>query len=93
MSLLQILSALELMDSESMAVAVDNLGLRNPLSTPSRFYLLVETHGSNATHDEEVRARALCRAPAPRRRATRPQNTRAVCRNYLRLWSLSWPTD
>jgi hypothetical protein len=28
--------------------------IRDPLSSPSPFYILVETHGSNEAHDTEV---------------------------------------
>lgn len=28
--------------------------IRDPLSTPSPFYILIETHGSNEAHDTEV---------------------------------------
>ena len=46
------MSAYEFMDSQSMECAEQNLKLTNPLS-PSRFYVLVETSGSNGGHDEE----------------------------------------
>ena len=46
------LSAFEFMDNLSMACVCSNLGLSNPIGD-SNFYVLVETSGSNAAHDEE----------------------------------------
>ena len=48
----EILSAFEFMDNLSMACVCSNLGLSNPIGD-SNFYVLVETSGSNANHDEE----------------------------------------
>lgn len=48
----EILSACELMDAASMVVNKNNLDLDNPLSEQP-FYVLLETHGSNDTHDKE----------------------------------------
>ncbi|XP_078696696.1 D-2-hydroxyglutarate dehydrogenase, mitochondrial-like [Branchiostoma floridae x Branchiostoma belcheri] len=48
----EILSAVEFMDRASMEVVQENLHLTCPLGTHS-YYLLVETSGSNAAHDEE----------------------------------------
>ena len=54
----EILSAFELMDSESMAVVTANLGLENPIQSDNApFYVLIETSGSNpgfiATKDRQ----------------------------------------
>ncbi len=35
--------------------------IRDPLSSPNPFYILVETHGSNEAHDTEV----LSSSPLP----------------------------
>eukprot|EP00057_Strongylocentrotus_purpuratus_P002511 XP_003724670.1 PREDICTED: D-2-hydroxyglutarate dehydrogenase, mitochondrial [Strongylocentrotus purpuratus] len=51
-NLSEILSACEVMDHESMQVVVKQLGLTNPVSEHP-FYMLIETSGSNSTHDEE----------------------------------------
>ncbi|XP_078616343.1 D-2-hydroxyglutarate dehydrogenase, mitochondrial-like [Branchiostoma floridae x Branchiostoma japonicum] len=48
----EILSAVEFMDRASMEVVQENLQLTCPLGA-HRYYLLVETSGSNAAHDEE----------------------------------------
>lgn len=48
----EILSACEVMDHACMQVIVNQLGLSNPLSEHP-FYMLIETSGSNASHDEE----------------------------------------
>lgn len=54
----EIMSAFEFFDAESAIVLKKNLGLTAPISGPggesfSPFYVLVETGGSNASHDEE----------------------------------------
>ncbi|KAL4221844.1 D-2-hydroxyglutarate dehydrogenase [Mactra antiquata] len=51
-SLAEILSAYEFMDTETMKVATDNLKLNNPVSDHP-YYILIETSGSNSSHDEE----------------------------------------
>lgn len=54
--LAEILSSCEMIDRDSMAVCTDNLGLRNPISLNNdgyEFYMLIETAGSEARHDEE----------------------------------------
>ena len=51
--LAEILSAFEFLDGNSMSIANDNLKLTNPIASSS-FYVLIETGGSNATHDEET---------------------------------------
>ncbi|CAE8621263.1 unnamed protein product [Polarella glacialis] len=55
--LAEILSAFEFYDAASAGVAREHLGLSSPLlrddGTESPFYVLVETGGSNARHDEE----------------------------------------
>ncbi|XP_063965292.1 D-2-hydroxyglutarate dehydrogenase, mitochondrial-like [Lytechinus pictus] len=51
-NLSEILSACEIMDHASMQVVVNQLGLTNPVSEHP-FYMLIETSGSNSTHDEE----------------------------------------
>lgn len=48
----EVLSAFEFMDSQSMIVVKENLGLSNPISDHP-FYVLVECSGSNGQHDEE----------------------------------------
>ncbi|NXJ11187.1 D2HDH protein, partial [Odontophorus gujanensis] len=48
----EILSAYEFMDEKCMELVVKHLGLSNPLRG-SPFYVLIETSGSNSTHDEE----------------------------------------
>jgi len=48
----EILSAVELIDADSMTVNKNNMDLDNPLSEQP-FYVLLETHGSNDTHDKE----------------------------------------
>ena len=58
-SLGEILSAFEYMDSSSMQVVQENLGLTNPLSTHYGHYLLVETSGSDSVHDDEKFTRFL----------------------------------
>ncbi|XP_046849155.1 D-2-hydroxyglutarate dehydrogenase, mitochondrial-like [Xenia sp. Carnegie-2017] len=47
----EILSAFEMMDKESVKVT-EVLNMSNPIQE-SPFYVLIETSGSNATHDEE----------------------------------------
>ncbi|XP_030053001.1 D-2-hydroxyglutarate dehydrogenase, mitochondrial isoform X2 [Microcaecilia unicolor] len=48
----EILSAYEFLDDECMKLVQKHLKLNNPL-TGSPFYVLIETSGSNAGHDEE----------------------------------------
>lgn len=48
----EILSAFELLDSESLFLSTRHLKATNPLETSAPFYVLVETSGSNSTHDE-----------------------------------------
>ena len=48
----EILSAFEFIDAASMEMIVENLQLTNPIS-PTPFYVLIETGGSNKDHDEE----------------------------------------
>lgn len=51
----EILSSFEMMDQLSLDVSINNLGMRSPLSSPKghNFYLLIETSGSQNSHDEE----------------------------------------
>eukprot|EP00053_Salpingoeca_punica_P018933 m.188378 g.188378 ORF g.188378 m.188378 type:complete len:509 (+) comp17535_c3_seq8:93-1619(+) len=49
----EILSAFEYLDDAAMTVSNKNLKTRNPLSTNAPFYVLIESHGSNAEHDQE----------------------------------------
>ncbi|XP_063986947.1 D-2-hydroxyglutarate dehydrogenase, mitochondrial [Diachasmimorpha longicaudata] len=51
--LAEVLSSCEVMDDPTMGISVDKLGLQNPLSNRHKFYMLIETSGSTATHDEE----------------------------------------
>nr|XP_033787742.1 D-2-hydroxyglutarate dehydrogenase, mitochondrial isoform X2 [Geotrypetes seraphini] len=48
----EVLSAYEFLDNECMKLVQKHLKLNNPL-TGSPFYVLIETSGSNAGHDEE----------------------------------------
>lgn len=48
----EVLSAFEFMDSQTMTVAKENLKLRSPIEDHP-FYVLIETSGSNGSHDEE----------------------------------------
>lgn len=48
----EVLSAFEFMDSQTMTVAKENLKLRSPIEDYP-FYVLIETSGSNGSHDEE----------------------------------------
>ena len=52
-SLGEIISAIEFLDSESMRLVTSHLGLANPLEGSHNFYMLIETSGSNAAHDDE----------------------------------------
>lgn len=52
-SLGEILSAFELMDSECMRCLLENESLPNVLTSNPPFNLLIETMGSNETHDKE----------------------------------------
>ncbi|TKA29535.1 hypothetical protein B0A50_03548 [Salinomyces thailandicus] len=49
----EILSAFELMDSQSQALYARASGARLPLESPHPFYCLIETSGSNTDHDSE----------------------------------------
>ncbi|XP_034947769.1 D-2-hydroxyglutarate dehydrogenase, mitochondrial [Chelonus insularis] len=51
--LAEILSACEMMDFNSMGISTDLLKLQRPLTTEHKFYMLIETSGSNSSHDEE----------------------------------------
>ncbi|KAG1934959.1 D-2-hydroxyglutarate dehydrogenase, mitochondrial isoform X2 [Pimephales promelas] len=48
----EILSAFEFLDASCMKLLENHLKLTNPI-TESPFYIVIETAGSNATHDEE----------------------------------------
>lgn len=48
----EILSAFELLDAEALFTSTRHLKATNPLETSAPFYVLVETSGSNSTHDE-----------------------------------------
>lgn len=45
-------TAFEYLDDAAMTVSNKNLKTRNPLSTNAPFYVLIESHGSNAEHDQ-----------------------------------------
>jgi len=47
----EILSAFEFIDTEAMSSVTAHLHVSNPISSSS-FYVLLETSGSNAAHDE-----------------------------------------
>ncbi|XP_012537385.1 D-2-hydroxyglutarate dehydrogenase, mitochondrial isoform X2 [Monomorium pharaonis] len=52
----EILSSCEMMDRLSMDVSINNLGLKNPLTSREdghEFYMIIETSGSHLAHDEE----------------------------------------
>lgn len=49
----EILSAYEFLDSECVSVLNKWTGISTPLESEAPFYVLIETAGSNATHDEE----------------------------------------
>ncbi|CAM9019626.1 unnamed protein product [Wickerhamomyces anomalus] len=49
----EILSAFELMDSNSQVLAKEHLKTTHPLEDEHPFYVLIETSGSDATHDQE----------------------------------------
>eukprot|EP00798_Chlamydomonas_sp_ICE-L_P023699 gene23699-9240_t len=52
--LAEILSAAEFLDTHCMELVIQHLeGATNPLPASAPFYVLVETHGSNITHDVE----------------------------------------
>lgn len=48
----EILSAFELLDAESLFLSTRHLKATSPLETSAPFYVLVETSGSNSSHDE-----------------------------------------
>jgi len=48
----EVLSSCELMDAECAGAVTQNMNLKLPLE-PMPFYMLLETSGSNAAHDEE----------------------------------------
>uniref|UniRef100_A0ABD2XE31 D-2-hydroxyglutarate dehydrogenase, mitochondrial n=1 Tax=Trichogramma kaykai TaxID=54128 RepID=A0ABD2XE31_9HYME len=49
----EILSACEIIDRKSVENARDTLGLRSPLASEHEYYVLIETSGSEARHDDE----------------------------------------
>lgn len=52
----EILSSCEMMDRLSLDVSINNLGMKNPLTSHKNgheFYMLIETSGSHLAHDEE----------------------------------------
>ncbi|XP_012234746.1 D-2-hydroxyglutarate dehydrogenase, mitochondrial [Linepithema humile] len=52
----EILSSCEMMDRLSMDVSINNLGMKNPLTSHEdghEFYMVIETSGSHMGHDEE----------------------------------------
>jgi len=52
----EILSSCEMMDRLSMDVPLNNLGMKNPLTSRKDghdFYVIIETSGSHLAHDEE----------------------------------------
>ncbi|ESQ46391.1 hypothetical protein EUTSA_v10000690mg, partial [Eutrema salsugineum] len=50
----EILSAFEFLDNNSMDLVLNHLdGVRNPVSSPENFYILIETTGSGETYDRE----------------------------------------
>lgn len=49
----EILSSCEFMDAASLQAVRQNLGLKSPLQDDYPFYMLIETSGSKAEHDEE----------------------------------------
>ncbi|XP_044014586.1 D-2-hydroxyglutarate dehydrogenase, mitochondrial [Aphidius gifuensis] len=51
--LAEILSSCEMMDSQSMGISTNLLKLKNPLDNEHKFYMIIETSGSNQKHDEE----------------------------------------
>ncbi|XP_015115545.1 D-2-hydroxyglutarate dehydrogenase, mitochondrial [Diachasma alloeum] len=51
--LAEVLSSCEMMDDATMGISVDMLGLQNPLFKRHKFYMLIETSGSNPSHDDE----------------------------------------
>jgi D-lactate dehydrogenase (cytochrome) len=57
--LLEILSAIEFMDSSSFTATLSYLNQSKPLSESHPFYVLIETQGSNFDHDQEKLAISL----------------------------------
>ncbi|XP_047527172.1 D-2-hydroxyglutarate dehydrogenase, mitochondrial [Vanessa atalanta] len=57
-SLGEILSAFEMADNKSISLTVENCKLSNPIGDYP-FYVLIETHGSDETHDNEKLNRFL----------------------------------
>jgi len=49
----EILSSCEFIDAGSLECVTQNLGLQSPLQDRYPFYMLIETSGSNKSHDEE----------------------------------------
>lgn len=49
----EILSAFEFLDAAGMICVRSNAGVRSPLQEEAPFYILIETHGSIAEHDQE----------------------------------------
>lgn len=58
-SLGEILSAYEFLDSECVSVLTKWTGITTPLESQAPFYVLIETAGSDAAHDEEKLHRFL----------------------------------
>lgn len=52
-SLGEILSAYEFLDHHCVQVLIEHCQVHSPLESESPFYVLIETAGSNAAHDEE----------------------------------------
>lgn len=48
----EILSSFELMDAESLKSIKENAKMKSVLESDHEFYLLIESSGSNGTHDE-----------------------------------------
>lgn len=42
-----------MMDDKSMGISTDKLKLKNPLDNEHKFYMVIETSGSNQKHDDE----------------------------------------
>eukprot|EP00299_Pterocystis_sp_00344_P017696 c8865_g1_i3.p1 GENE.c8865_g1_i3~~c8865_g1_i3.p1 ORF type:complete len:336 (-),score=100.09 c8865_g1_i3:18-1025(-) len=49
----EILSGIEFWDRDAQLLTESQLGCKPPFSNTSPFYLLIETHGSDSTHDRE----------------------------------------
>jgi len=55
----EILSAYEFLDDECVSLLAETTKIHSPLETKAPFYVLIETAGSDATHDEEKLHRFL----------------------------------